>query len=544
MVRSLVIVVAAFTVVACSTSSQPQVSVPVETSPADKILRVAIENNPLSIDPRFVRDDEGEQVVDALFDPLVRLDAAFRIVPAAAESWDVDPTGLRYTFALRRAVFHDGSPVTAQDFVRAFNAIADGTGTPRSFLDYLLRDVVGITSARQFGTPLSGVRALDSQTLEITLKRPRATFLEVLTDPSLAPIPVAAEIDPDSFASAPIGNGPFKMVGVYESNAFIRLSRNPDHHTTPSLDEVIFTIFPNDPSRDAQWRAFVDRQVQIAYVPTQRRSEAVDRYGSFNVQNQRHGVVGDLSSAVYLYVLDTQTPPFTDMRARQAISLAIDREILASEVMGDTRVAATSYLPPSLPGSLALVCSHCLPDSERARELYAQALLETSADPLVTMTLLHPPGAVHTLIAERIATMVEDTLPITVRFRAIDYATLTSQRELYVWSAFRLGWRSNVTDAAEYLEPLFGVSLPDGESVLGQTDSRFDEPLSVNRTVTSAPIRRYLYQQLERRLVEDAVVLPLLWYRHERIIASEVNDALISPFGRLNLTDISLDPVA
>lgn len=539
MVRSLGIVAVIFTLVACTVEPLPEDPV-VAPTPAGAILRVALENNPLSIDPRFVRDDEGEQIVDALFDPLVRLNAGFRIVPAAAESWDVDETGLRYTFTLRAATFHDGSPVTAQDFVRAFNGIADGTSTPRSYLEYLLRDVAGITSARRFGTPLSGVRALDPQTLEITLRRPRATFLELLTDPSLAPIPAVAESDPENFALAPIGNGPFKMVGKYEPGAFIRLARNTDHHLPPRIDEAIFTIFTNDPTREAQWRAFTDRQIHVAYVPPQRRSEAIRRFGTVAGREHNHGVVTDLTSAVYLYAIDTQTPPFTDVRARQALSLAIDRELLAAEVMGGTRVAATSYLPPSLPGALTSPCSHCMPDSDRARDLFAEAVAATEADPDLILNLLHPAGAVHTLIAERLASMIEQTLPVTVRFRAIDYATLTNQREQFAWSAFRLGWRSNVTDAAEYLEPLFGGGLADGDNLLGQDKSVFDEPLMLHREINATPIRQFLYQQLERQLLEDAVVLPLLWYRHERIIATDLADAHISPFGRLNLSEISL----
>lgn len=539
MIRSFGIAAVILTLVACTTQPAPEDPI-VTAPPTGEILRVALENSPLSIDPRFVRDDEGEQIVDALFDPLVRLDAGFRVVPAAAQSWVVDDSGLRYTFTLRAATFHDGSPVTAQDFVRAFNGIADGTRTPRSYLEYLLRDVAGITSAQRFGTPLSGVRALDTQTLEITLRRPRATFLELLTDPSLAPIPLAADIDPGNFAQAPIGNGPFQMVGIYEPGTFIRLARNPKHHTLPPLDEVIFTIFANDPTREAQWRAFSEQQVHVAHVPPQRRAEAIRRYGTVTARERNHGLVTTLSSAVYLYAIDTRTAPFQDVRARQALSLAIDREVLATEVMGGTRVPATSYLPPSLPGAQTAPCSHCLPDSERARDLFAQAVVATEADPDLTLTLLHPPGAVHTIIAERIAGMLEAALPLTVRFRAIDYASLASSLEQYAWSAFRLGWRSNVTDAAEYLEPLFGGSVTDGGNLLGQVDSAFDEQLIVNRGITSAPIRQFLYQQLEREVLEEAVVLPILWYREERIIAADVVDAHISPFGKLNLGDIRL----
>lgn len=518
---------------------------PTQPPVSANVLRIALDNSPLSIDPRFVRDDEGEQIVDALFDPLVRLDHAFRVVPAAAARWEIDDEGLRYTFHLRPARFHDGTPVTADDFVRTFHAIADGTRTPRSYLDYLLRDVAGITASRRFGAPLAGVRALDERTLEITLRQPRTAFLEVLTDPSLVPLPQAADTDPDTFRAAPIGNGPFQLVGAYEPGTFLRLARNETYFEPARIDEIIFTIFANDPSREAQWRSFVDGQVHIAYLPPRRLPEAGQRYGAYDSRERPYGVVNDLTSTVYLYAIDSTVPPFDDVRARQALSLAIDRSALATDVMGNTRVAATSFLPPVLPGALQTPCSHCVPDTQRAIELFSEATVENDGetaapDDRYILTLLYPRGAVHTLIAERLAVMIEDVLPITVRLRAVDSSGPMAYREVQGPAAIRLGWRSNVTDPAEYFEPIFGTDFSPTGSLSGVANSAIDEALDVNRRITSAPIRQFLYQQLERQLLDEAVVLPILWYRHERIIASDVENASISPFGRVNVRGISV----
>jgi oligopeptide transport system substrate-binding protein len=529
-----------FLLAACTTAVE---EVTPDSAPvaAGDILRVALENSPISIDPRFIRDDEGEQIVDALFDPLVRLDRNFRIVPAAAESWVVSEDGLRYVFTLRAATFHDGTPVLAQDFVRSFNAIADGVRTPKSYLDYLLRDVAGITAARRFGAPLSGVRAVDERTLELTLRRPRATFLTLLSDPSLVPLPRAADTNPEEFLLAPIGNGPFQMVDTYETGSFIRLARFEAYHTPARVDEVIFSIFADDPTRETQWRAFTDRQIHVAFVPPQRRGEALRRFGTFIPKDRPYGVHDGLTATVYLYAFDASQQPFDDVRVRQAVSLAIDRTVLAQEVMGNTRVAATSYLPASLPGALTAPCNHCVHDPVLAAELFAEALEADASDEPIELTLLYPRGAVHTLIGEQIARMIEEALPIVVRLRAVDLGVIDAQQNTLGPSAVRIGWRSSVPDAAEYFEPLFGSDFADQGSVSGVSDPTIDDALALNRSVESAPIRQFLYQQLERQLLDDAIVLPLLWYRQERIVATELDDVFISPSGRLHVHEIAVN---
>ncbi|MFP4635261.1 MAG: ABC transporter substrate-binding protein, partial [Nitriliruptoraceae bacterium] len=179
-------------------------------------LRVGLVLDPVSIDPRFVVDDEGELIVDALFDPLVHLDEDGEPVPAAAEDLEVDDQGRRFTFHLREARFHDGSPVTAEDFKRTFDRIADGTAEPRSFLAYLVEDIVGADTALREGGPLPGVTAVDERTLEIELDEPQPGYLATLADPSLVPTPSVAEEDPEGYAQEPIGNGAFAMAGPRE----------------------------------------------------------------------------------------------------------------------------------------------------------------------------------------------------------------------------------------------------------------------------------------------------------------------------------------
>ena len=342
-------------------------------------LRVGLLVDPVSIDPRFVVDDEGELLVDALFDPLVRVADGGEIVPAAARRWEVQEDGRRFTFHLRAATFHDGSPVTAEDFKRTFDHIADGTAQPPSFLAYLLEDVVGIEVAQSEGGGISGVEVVDERTLTIELREPQPGFLTTLADPSLVPLPPDAAVDHEGFGLRPIGNGPFAMAGPREPGAFLRLVRFQDHHRPPLLDEVLFTLYDATGNDDAQWTDLLDGQLHVTQVSPARRDEAEELFGRSADGYTGPGVLHGTRSPVYMYGFDTSRPPFDDPRLRRALSLSIDRDALAEEVAEGTRLPATAIIPPGIPGWQPGACADCRHDPAAARDLLEEVVADLAA---------------------------------------------------------------------------------------------------------------------------------------------------------------------
>ncbi|HEX9889738.1 MAG TPA: ABC transporter substrate-binding protein, partial [Nitriliruptorales bacterium] len=232
-------------------------------------LRYMLRYDPESIDPGFVLESEGAVVVDALFDSLLAYDDDLRPVPAVAERFEVDETTTLYTFHLDPdAVFHDGSPVDAQAFVRAWSRIVDGTADDLSPNAHHLAAVAGYEESRRDGTPLAGVEAVDAQTLRVTLQYPYADFPAVVAHPALGPVPAAAVEDTVNFREAPIGNGPFKMAGPWQHDEFIRVQRFEDHHRdVPKLDEVVFRIYRGDDAEEQAYADFEEGLVHVATVP-------------------------------------------------------------------------------------------------------------------------------------------------------------------------------------------------------------------------------------------------------------------------------------
>jgi oligopeptide transport system substrate-binding protein len=501
-------------------------------------LRIGLGTDPASIDPRFVVDEEGELVVGALFDPLVTFDDRFQVVPAAADRWEVDEEGREFTFELREdATFHDGTPVTAADFVRTFQRIADGTAEPPSFLAYLLEPVEGSAAAAADGAELTGVEAVGDTTLVVRLSAPMPGFLRTLAHPSLVPLPPAADDDLEAFAATPIGNGAFAMAGAREPDAFIRLARFDDHPRPAELDEVVLQIYADDPARERQWEDLLDGQLQVADVAPERLDEARERYGSSSDGYRGPGVLDGVTSTVYLYGFDTTQPPFDDPRVRRAISLSIDREALADEVMQGTRVAATSLVPPSIPGAQADACDHCRHDPEAAR-----AELEELEVELTDLRLTHNRGRTHTTIAEAMATDLEAALDVQVELQGRDLQPFVLGVRRGEYPLFRLGWESDDPDPSAYLTPLFHSDQIGRDNLTRYADEEVDALLDEARASADAASARAALAEAERRILEDAPVVPLLWYRHTKVVVPEVQGLRWTALGRVDLTRVTLGP--
>jgi len=551
-----------------------QLSDPVVGPGRGGTLRVGLVVDPVSIDPRFMVDDEGELLVDALFDPLVRTGDDGTVVPAAASRWTIEDDGATFVFELREASFHDGSPVTARDFKRTFDRIADASAEPPSFLAYLLADVEGIERAQAEGGGLAGVVVEDVRTLRIELKAPQPAFLSTLSDPSLVPTPAAADADPEAYGREPIGNGPFAMAGPREPGAFLRLVRFEDHHDPALLDEVLFTLYDADDGGTEQWQDLVDGQLQLAQLPPNRREEAIELFGRSRDGYRGPGVLDGIRSPVYLYGFDTTRPPFDDPRLRRAISLAIDRQRLADEATEGTREPATSLVPPGIPGSQPEACEACVHDPEAARELLdevvrdlvaAQAAsaerddgdtadgggegvedaveepLPPAAEVIGPVTLTHNRGTFHGAIAQQLTEDLATTLGLEVNFQAQELAPFIQGVRRGDVSVFRLGWDVGEPTTQAYLYPMFHSSQVGLDNLTRFADEEVDDLLDQARTTPDELERNVLLREAERRVLRALPAIPLLWYRHDVVVRPEVQDLVYTPLGRLRLTEVWLD---
>ena len=518
---------------ACPGDTQPRPSEPPQPAPptteaaVDPTLRWAI-NEPTSIIPLNATTPDDLLVVDALFDSLTTWDEHGSIRPSVARRWV--PTGSRqWLFVLRRdARFSDGTPVTAEHFVRTWNQLV-----LRGEAHHHLRDVVGYGAVRQGrARTLEGLRAVGTARLHVRLRRPVAEFPAVVGHPALAPMLNAARQNAATL-DRPVGNGPFAMAEPWAHGRFVRVTRRvaaPPAGPGVPVQEVVFQIA--DPA--SAYIAYEQGGIDVARVPSgglreRPESELRQRYRGPGLLR------GDVASTYFLVSNHTR-PPFNDVRVRRAVSLALDREqVIATAFEGNASPGA-SVIPPALKEGRRRVCLACSLSRARARRLFDRA-------GVTALPLWLSEGGEH----EAVAKQVHDDLAaagVRVRVRRVSFDRFLAAFRDRRPGLFRFGWTLDYPSAENALRPLLHSTAgpaAGGANYAGYQRRDVDELLDRAAATRSARRRTALYQRAEDRILRrDAAIVPVATLRHRIAVSNRVRGLTIDPLGRADLTTVRL----
>src|SRR5215831_2534527 len=217
---------------------------------AEKVLRIANQAEPESLDPHKTQTVNESNILRNLFEGLLVLDPSGNVAPGVAESFSVSEGGLTYTFRLRgSAKWSNGEPVTARDFVYSLRRIEDPkTRSQYAEVLYPIKNAEEVNTGKAAVTEL-GVAAPDTRTVEITLKAPTPYFLQLLTHQSALPV---HEKEIARFGAEWLKPGKMVSNGAYmlddvKPNSHIRIVKNPNYWDAAkvTIDTVVF-----DPSED------------------------------------------------------------------------------------------------------------------------------------------------------------------------------------------------------------------------------------------------------------------------------------------------------
>jgi len=418
-------------------------------APEPFTVRGAIAEPP-SIDPQLVSDSEGFEVDRLLFDGLTLYDPeGGAVVPGAAETWEANEDNTVWTFHIQQDLaFADGSPVTADAFVRGFNRLADpDTASPVAYHGGPIlgwNDVNGGEGTGEIGDePVDGVVAVDDYTLQITTTEPFVFLAKVVAHPAFSPIP---ETLGDGWADMPVGNGPYMMAEPWQHEVSISLVRNP-HYAGPrpqNPDGIDFSIFADRIT--AEFQAFVDGQLDVHSVAPENEDQATSLGYELN----------ELPTGSFGYLgYPTQTPPFDDPQMRMALTMAVDREAIATRIL--KRQVANGFVPPVAFGAVdgLETCPGCVFDPEAAKALYD----ELGGIPGNTVDIAYNAGAGHDDWIEAVANDWENNLGLTVTFSTLEWAAYLEFLGITGGpppvAPYRLGWLWDYPSAYNFLAPLY-----------------------------------------------------------------------------------------
>lgn len=502
-------------VAACDPSADP-----VDGSQAidqQRVLRRGNGGEPQTLDPVLAEDVHAFGILADLYEGLIIEAGDGGLLPGVAERWDVSPDGRRYTFHLRaNAMWSNGDPVTAQQFVMAFRRVlAPGTTSAYAFLLEPIRNYAAVLSG-QLPPEELGIYAVDERTLAIDLATPAQHFPGILAMPIAFPLHSGNGDDAGKFREPKlfVGNGPY-VLESWSLGEKIRLAKNPKYRNahTVQIDAVEYLPI-TDPNTELNMYRAGELDI-TATVPKDRISELRD--------SQADALHVAPSLGLYYLAFDLSEPPFDDVRLRQALTMAIDRQTLVN-VLGRGEQAAFGLVPPGVANHVAARYSwQSMAADERqatARQLFAQAGYDRDSPTRIKFT--YDTGDVHETIALAVASMWRDVLGVEVELDKKEWKYFLATRENRpAWQVMRFSWIGDYNDPGTFADIFRSDSQ---QNLPGYRNPQYDRLLDDANRQSNLDDRAEKMSAAEALLLDDYPIAPLYFYVSKHLVSGRVSN--------------------
>jgi peptide/nickel transport system substrate-binding protein len=435
------------------------------------ILKVGLQADPTSLDPQKTSLTALFHVTEHIYSQLVRLKPDLTVDPDLAEKWDISADGKTYTFTLRKGVkFHSGKALTSADVKYTFDRLADkATASPNASLL----------------APVESIATPDEGSVVITLKKADASFLTNLTSPASVIINKDAVEKNGDLTKTADGTGPFKFK-EYVPNTRVVLERNPDYWDSgkPYVDGVEMTIASDDTSRSAAVRTGTVDFIEYAPlkdIPTLKSDTSLV-------------MAGDQNTNIRFVGLNVTRKPFSDLKVRQALALAVDREAVLGPAVFGFGTPTLEIFPPGYWAGLGTKPTAA--DIGKAKALLAEAG--------------YPQGFTTTVLSwsqysflSNAAVVFQEQLKLIGVTADINLEENAAYIKDYLDNNFDL----TVTGTSAYVDPNdiylrnFGTGQP--SNAVRYSNPKADELIAAGVATTDQAARKQIYQQLQQLLLDD-----------------------------------------
>ncbi|OEY70979.1 peptide ABC transporter substrate-binding protein [Rheinheimera salexigens] len=494
------------------------------------------EGSPESFNPQLITSGTTIDAISLqLYDRLLDVDVnSGEIIPGLALSWQVSADGKEYLFTLRPGVefhhteyFSPSRPLQAQDVVFTFNRISDPDHP------YHLQGAYPYFQSVEWSELVKRVSAVDSHTVKFELSQPNSSFLSTLSTDFSAILSaeyasqLLASDTPALIDSLPIGTGPF-VFKEYQKDVLIRYYRHPKYwRGLAKPEQLVFDIVPNNARRMA--KLFTHECDIIAY-PRVAELKLVSKRADVDIQESTSMNVG-------FWAFNTQKPPFDNVKVRQALALAINREAIMQAVYYGHATAATSLLPPT---SWA----------------YDPNLVPTEYNPIAAKALLTEAGygkgfsmniwampvqRLYNPNAIKMAELIQaDLAQVGINAKIISYEWNSFRRKLtnYEHDSVLIGWAADNPDPDNFFRPLLSCSAAiTGTNRANWCDENFDQLINQAILTADQNQRRRFYWAAQQYISEQMPLVSLAHSQRFQALNTEVKGVTINPYGGISLAN-------
>jgi len=480
-------------------------------------VRIAIQTEPSRLNPVTREDTEAGMVLSMIHDPLVELDSQGNYVSegALAESFEVSEDGTVYTFRIREGVtFHNGDKLTAEDVKFSYEQYRDEEmGSPH----------------HSYYQGIEELELVDEYTLRVHLSSPDVAFLTMARlRGHVMPKNYIEEVGWEEFERNPVGSGPYKFV-YHHSGSYIELERFDDYwHHVAEIPNLEYRFYPEISTAvmalEAKQIDFIAELPADEYNSLRNKPDVGLNFGSYEIFQDHRIAFNKRDDSI-----------FSDVKLRQAVAYAINREELIALTRGDLAVPAVGRVP-------FFHAAHA-PDApayeynpERARELLAEAGYPDGFE-----TAIYAPSGYRERVMEaeqiqqQLAQVGIDVEVVTLEWGT--YLDVTGEGEAPM---FRERWSATAPDPFSFIEqwhsesswnPIFGAYY----------NEQVDELIDEIRITTDTERRWELFRDVQRIAMEEAACYPLYWpidglaYNDEVYIPEDLFNDFRGPISHINL---------
>lgn len=497
-----------------------------------KELAVQIGPNPETLDPALNSAVDGGNMLLHLYECLLVVDQEGKLAPGQAETWETSTDGLTWTFHLRDGLtWSNGEPLTANDFVYTWKRVCN-PDIAAPYAETVLGMVKGYEEAVAGNIDALAVSAPDDKTLVVELNNPCTFFGSLAAFATLSPVNEATiEANGDAWAVAPetyISNGPFYMT-EWVPGSHIKVAKNPYYWNADAvkLGSIKFVLMEDS---NAAYNAYQTGEVLlIKDVPTEEIPSLAGNE-EFHVEP----IIG-----TYYVSLNNSLEVFQDARVRKALSLAIDREYVASTLMQGTYTAAPNFMGPgwidtdgsefiskSNGGKPYIDVTNFDANLAEAKQLMEEAGYKDGAGfPAITYSTND--SGYHRVVAEYLQ-QAWGELGITLNVNIMEWASFTPTRRAGDYEAARNGWVGDYSDPSNMLDLLYSTN---GNNDGKFNNAEFDAAMDIARTTLNAAERSEALHKAEDILMAETACIPIAYYNDFWLQSGKITGSWHSAYG-------------
>lgn len=467
-----------------------------------------------SLDPHKIEGVPESNVNRDLFEGLLVTDVDGHPAPGVAEKWENKDFKV-WTFRLRKdAKWSDGTPVTAEDFVYSWQRLANpNTASPyASYLQYgHIANIDDIIAGKKPVTDL-GVKAIDANTFEVTLSEPVPYFYKLLVHPSVSPVPKSAVEKFGEKWTQPaniVTNGAYKLKDWVVNERMV-LERNPQYwdNAKTVINQVTYLPISSEVTDVNRYRS---GEIDMTY-----NNMPIELFQKLKKEIPKEVHV-DPYLCTYYYEINNQKAPFTDVRVRTALKLALDRDIIVNKVKNQGDLPAYSYTPPYTDG-MKLVEPEWFKWSQEKRNEEAKKLLAEAgytADKPLTFNLLYNTSDLHKKLAIAVASIWKKNLGVNVKLENQEWKTFLDTRHQGTFDVARAGWCADYNEPTSFLNTMLSDS---SNNTAHYKSPAFDKIIADTLKVSDDAQRAELYAKSEAQLDKDSAIVPVYYYVNARLV--------------------------